>query len=193
MFPWFSFLTYVIITAATPGPNTLMSLSSGVRYGMKKSLPFQWGIGVGFSLASLLCMVFCSLLAAIIPQMQFSMKILGAAYMLFLAWNTLTSSPDVEEKNADFTFFSGVILQFLNPKLYIYCIVSMETYILPYYHGQWAALTGFALLLAFFGLAFTLCWAAFGSAFKAFFSRYGRIANVIFAFLLLYCAVSLFL
>ena len=193
MFPWFSFLTYVVITAATPGPNTLMSLSSGVRYGLKKSLPFQWGIGVGFSLASFLCMIFCSLLATAIPQIQLPMKILGAAYMLYLAWKTFRSSPELEEKNAEFTFFSGIILQFLNPKLYIYCIVSMETYILPYYHGQWAVLTGFALLLAFFGLVFTLCWAAFGSAFRTFFTRYGKLANAVFALLLLYCAISLFL
>ena len=193
MFPWFSFLTYIIITAVTPGPNTLMSLSCGVRYGIKKSLPFELGIGVGFALASLLCMVFCSLLSATIPQIQFPMKVLGVAYMLYLAWKTFSSSPDVEGKNVDYTFFSGMILQFLNPKLYMYCIVSMKTYILPYYRGQWATLTGFALLLALCGFVFSFCWAAFGSAFKAFFSRCGKLANTIFALLLFYCAVSLFL
>ena len=33
MFSWFSFLTYAVVTAVTPGPNTLMSLSNGGRLG----------------------------------------------------------------------------------------------------------------------------------------------------------------
>ena len=28
---------------------------------------------------------------------------------------------------------SGLFLQFINPKIYIYCIMSMEAYILPFY------------------------------------------------------------
>ena len=192
MFNWVQFLTYVIILSATPGPNTLMSLSSGMRYGIKKSLPFQYGIGVGFSVASLLCMVFCSLLSSVIPHLELPMKIIGAGYMLYLAWKTFTASVEVEGQNAEFTFWSGFFLQFINPKLYIYCITSMEAYVLPFYKGQWAALTGFALLLAFFGFFFTVCWAAFGSGFKIVFSKYGKITNTILALLLVYCAVSLF-
>ena len=29
MFPWYAFLTYAVITAATPGPNNIMSMSNG--------------------------------------------------------------------------------------------------------------------------------------------------------------------
>ena len=90
-------------------------------------------------------------------------------------------------------FGSGFILQFVNAKIYIYCIVSMEAYILPYYQGDWPALTLFALLLAFIGFLLTLCWSAFGSAFKLLFSRYARVTNTVMALLLVYCAVSLFL
>lgn len=28
MFPWYSFLTYAVITAATPGPNNIMSMEA---------------------------------------------------------------------------------------------------------------------------------------------------------------------
>ena len=193
MFNWISFLAYIVVTAATPGPNTLMSLSCGVRHGLKKSMPFQFGIGAGFAAASVLCMVFCSLLSTVIPQIEMPMKVAGAAYMLYLAWKTLTASAKVEGREVECTFWSGFALQFVNPKLYIYCIVSMETYVLPYYQGQWAALTGFALLLAFCGFFFTVCWAAFGSAFQSLFARHGKAVNAVMALLLVYCAVSLFL
>lgn len=120
------------------------------------------------------------------------MLILGAAYMLCLAWEIFRSSDGVEENHAHEGFLSGLLLQFINPKIYIYCIMSMEAYILPYYQGQTAALTGFALLLAFIGFAFTLCWSAFGSVFKWLFSKHAKLVNTIMALLLVYCAVSLF-
>ena len=122
------------------------------------------------------------------------MLVIGAAYMLYLAWKTFRSPPVAEGgEQTKSGFLSGLVLQFVNPKIYIYCIVSMEAYILPYYQGNWPALVGFALLLAFIGFIFTLCWALFGSVFKLFFSKYARATNTIMALLLVYCAVSLFL
>lgn len=35
MFNWFAFLTYAVITAATPEPNNIMSMSNGGRLGFK--------------------------------------------------------------------------------------------------------------------------------------------------------------
>ena len=55
------------------------------------------------------------------------------------------------------------------------------------------SLMGFALLLAFIGFVFCLCWAAFGSVFRRLFSRHARAVNMVMALLLVYCAVSLFL
>ena len=52
MFSWVSFLTYALINAITPGPNTMTSLSNGNRLGFRKSLPFSFGIWTGFSINS---------------------------------------------------------------------------------------------------------------------------------------------
>ena len=90
-------------------------------------------------------------------------------------------------------FLGGLALQFVNPKIYLYGILSMEVYILPYYQNQPLTLLGFALLLALIGFIFALCWAAFGSVFRRVFSHHGRIVNTIMALLLVYCAISLFL
>lgn len=44
MFNWLAFLTYAFITAATPGPNNIMSMSNGGRLGFMGALPFNFGI-----------------------------------------------------------------------------------------------------------------------------------------------------
>ena len=193
MFSWINFLTYVVITAVTPGPNNIMSMTSAGQRGFKQSLPFCFGIWAGFSIVMLLCTMFCSLFSTLIPRIKLPMLVIGATYMLYLAWKTFKSSGKIEERGTQGGFFSGLGLQFINPKIYIYGIVSMEAYILPYYSGHIAILVGFALLLAFIGFIFTLCWAGFGSVFKLLFSRYAKLTNSLMALLLLYCAISLFL
>ena len=188
---WIEFFSYVVVTAITPGPNTLMSMSNAGRLGFRKAFPFNLGIWAGFSVVALLCTAFCRLLSVLLPKLHTPMLILGAAYMLWLAWK-IWKSTGVENKDAQSgTFVSGLILQFVNPKIYLYCIVSMEAYILPHY-TSWGVLAAFALLLAFIGFLFTLVWAGFGSVLRVVFSRHAKLTNGIMAVLLVYCAVSLF-
>ena len=191
MFPWFSFLTYAVVTAVTPGPNNILSMSNGSRKGFRAALPFNLGIWLGFTAVMLLCTAFCSLLSELIPKLRLPMLILGAAYMLYLAWETFRGG-DVEENHSREGFCAGLLLQSINPKIYIYCIMSMEAYILPQYQGQALPLAGIAALLAFIGFVFTLLWSAFGSVFKRLFSKRARLVNTLMALLLVYCAASLF-
>lgn len=149
MFNWFAFLTYAVITAATPGPNNIMSMSNGGRLGFKGALPFNFGILAGFAAVMLICTAFCSTLTELIPAVKTPMLIAGAAYMLHLAWATYKSDGVITEDHSRSGFYSGLILQFINPKIYIYCIMSMQAYILPFYTGEPFKLTLFALLLAY--------------------------------------------
>lgn len=60
MFNWFAFLTYAVITAATPGPNNIMSMSNGGRLGFKGALPFNFGILAGFAAVCLSAPLFAA-------------------------------------------------------------------------------------------------------------------------------------
>ena len=193
MYHWVSFFTYAIVTAATPGPNNIMSMSNGSRKGFRGALPFNFGIWAGFSVVAVLCTIFCSALSSLIPKIKLPMLILGALYILHLAWETFRSCGEIEENHSRDGFLSGLLLQFVNAKIYVYCIMSMEFYILPTYIGQPLPLLGFALLLAFIGFVFTLCWSAFGSVFRVLFSTHAKTLNTVMAILLVFCAASLFL
>ena len=193
MFHWLSFLTYSLVTAITPGPNNLMALSNGTRLGFWRALPFNLGVTCGCAVALLLCAAACSLLSAYIPKFQLPMLVVGALYMLWLAWKTLRSTGDLETGHTHGGFVAGTLLQFVNPKFYLYGIVSMEAYILPYYHGRPVAVLGFSVLLAVIAGVCTALWSAFGSAFRRLFSAHARVVNAVMAALLALCAASLFL
>ncbi len=192
MFSWVSFLTYASVTAITPGPNNIMSMSNAGKLGFKKSLPFNFGIWAAFSLVMLMCALFCTTLSTLIPKIEFPMLVLGASYILYLAYMTWTSQGEIQEKKSNATFFSGFILQFVNPKIYVYGIVSMQVYILPFYKEEPLWLVLFAMLLAFMGFICTVLWSGFGSLFTRLFSQHAKVTNTIMALLLVYCAVSFF-
>lgn len=193
MFHWLNFLTYAVITTATPGPNNIMSMSNAGRVGLKKSYPFNMGIWVGFMAVMIICTVLSSVLNAVMPIIKTPMLIAGAAYMLYLAYKTLKRTGEISEKQVKNGFLSGLFLQFINPKIYIYGMVSMESYILPYFHDSPVKLLGFAILLATIGCFFNLCWAVFGTVFRILFSHHARVTNTVMALLLVYCAIALFL
>lgn len=193
LFPISDFLIYCFVTAYTPGANNLLSMSNAARLGFRKSFRFNLGITMGFLIVMSVCTFFSSTLYSALPKIKIFMQILGAAYMLYLARKVWKTPSDFEvEKGRESGFLAGMVLQFMNPKIYIYAITAMSLYILPVFHST-IALICFTLILTVIGASGSYVWALFGSVFCKFFSRHTKVINFVMALLLLYCAVSLFL
>lgn len=99
MFPISDFLIYCFVTAYTPGANNLLSMSNAARLGFRKSFKFNIGITAGFLIVMSVCTLFSSALYSALPKIKFSMQIIGAAYMLYLAWKIWKSHSDFEIEN----------------------------------------------------------------------------------------------
>lgn len=191
MFNWPAFLTYMIITAITPGPNNITSMTNGSMVGFRRSLPFNFAVLAGFSFIMTIVALFSNTLFRIIPTIRFPMQILGAAYILWLAYKTVTSDAQLATGHVTTTFRAGVFLQFINVKLYIYGITSLGSYILPHY-DQMPIILGFCIILAITAFVSTLLWSAFGASFRTLFSHHSTVVNYIMGGLLAYCAIALF-
>jgi threonine/homoserine/homoserine lactone efflux protein len=51
---YLALLLFAFSAAITPGPNNVMLMSSGLNYGVRKSLPHLFGICLGFPVMVLL-------------------------------------------------------------------------------------------------------------------------------------------
>lgn len=100
MFNWYAFWVYVIVTAVSPGPNSLLSMSNGSQKGLVRALPFNFGIGAGLTVVMIGCAVFCSVLTSVLPKIQLVMRFIGAAYMLYLAWTTFVGDGKMDAEGA---------------------------------------------------------------------------------------------
>ncbi|MBQ7758136.1 LysE family transporter [Anaerotignum sp.] len=196
MFNWFAFVSYVVVSSITPGPNNLMCMANGTRYGFRKGLKFCFGVALGFSLI-VLCAIGCNFfINEYIPAILKLMTPIGAAYILWLAWTIWRDKPKEKKESKlqlDTTAFHvGMILQFVNPKGLLFGMTLITNFVFPYDRsfGMFAMVVIFCWAMV---LLSNICWLLFGSIFQKFFEDYKRILNAVMALLLVYCAVSLFL
>lgn len=189
-----AFFSYVFLTAFTPGPNNIMSMTNASKYGFKKAFPFNLGVLYGFLIVMSCCAVFSSVLYDFIPSVKPVMLCIGTAYILWLAWTIWRDKPHEGKKGLSQTntAISGMALQFANVKVILYGITAMSSFILPY-NRSFAIIATFILILTAIGFAATCCWSLFGAAFERFFKKYGKVLNIIMALLLVYCAVTMIL
>lgn len=187
------FLSYVFVSNISPGPNSIISMSNAGKFGLKKSILFNLGVSVGAFLVLIVSSLFSWIIFDIFPAFQLIMVWIGAAYILFLAWNTLQSKPTEEnkyKKDSGNLFFQGVILQFVNPNTILYGITAFSSFILPQYQSPFILIVS-CILLSLASFFCTVCWTIFGAVFQRFIVNHTKIVNVILATLLAYCAVAL--
>ncbi|MBK3496493.1 LysE family transporter [Viridibacillus sp. YIM B01967] len=190
--PVFSFLLFVFITSFTPGPNNIMAMAFANKYGLKKTIKFCLGVGVGFFVITLLCSFLNVILTSAMPIIEFPLTIFGVGYMLYLAFKILTSKDNDggnNDGNRNF-FLIGILLQFVNPKGILFGITVVATFILPYYASYFSYLL-FSLFLGMVGLMSTFSWSLFGSIFQKLLLQYRQQFNIIMAVLLVYSAFSI--
>ncbi|KLU18146.1 MULTISPECIES: LysE family translocator [Proteus] len=118
-----SLTIFLFIAAITPGPNNLLLTSSGANVGFKGSLKLMAGIMLGMQCVLLSSAFGVATLLIIYPALHVGLKIVGSAYLLWLAWKTAASSYqrlDIPAKTLQaVSWFQGGLLQFLNPKAWM--------------------------------------------------------------------------
>jgi len=126
-----SLLTFAIIATASPGGATTLATASGMRFGVARSLPLLFGIAVG--LASLVGVVAGGLGSLVLswPQLQFWLRLVGSAYLLWLAWTIgRRGAPNAKAGASErpIRFGAGFLLLWTNPKGWTMAVAAAGAY-----------------------------------------------------------------
>ena len=157
---------FAFVTSATPGPNNLMLLASGVNYGFRRTLPHMFGVGLGFGFMILVLGLGLSQLFDRLPVLHMMLRYGGGAYMLWLAWKIARSGPVGEGKagSKPMSFLSAAAFQWVNPKAWVMAVGAMSAYaaVAPF---PWNVVLVTSLFAA---LGFPSCgvWVLFGAGLK---------------------------
>lgn len=161
-------IPFVLITTFSPGPNTLVSASMGMQYGYRRTFPFLIGIWTGFVVVFMFCALLAATLAEIIPQFRSILSIVGAIYILWLAYKTFKASYSIEgQLRKPLGFANGMVLQVLNPKVIVYGLTIFSTYLvsLP---KNFISFFAAPIIFATISLSATTTWALFGVGIASF-------------------------
>ena len=187
----FAFLSYILVMTLTPGPNNMMCLVCGSRFGFRQTLRFIAGLFVGVIVIMTGCSYFSLSLSRFVPSFRPMAEILGGLYMLYLAICILRSDETaISASTRSATFATGVAMQFVNVKLLLYALTVTATFITPYYESSGVVFL-ICVFLGFCSAAAASCWTLFGTAIQRFFGKYRRLLNMGMAILLVYAALSI--
>ncbi|MGB4337892.1 MAG: LysE family transporter [Bacillota bacterium] len=196
-----AFASYVSVMTLTPGPNNMLCLVNGSRFGFRASMRFLAGLFTGVFIVMLGCSYFAMSLEGLVPSFRPIAEALGGLYMLHLAVKVLdlrsgdadaaaAASASAPPQAGPTSFAAGLGMQFINVKMLLYGITVTSSFVVPYYKSP-LALAAMSLLLAACSVAAGSCWVAFGAAMQRLFGRHGKVLSWVMFALLLYSAASI--
>jgi len=119
-----AFLSYVLAMTITPGPNNMMCLVNGSRFGFRQTLRFIAGIFAGVIVVMTACSYFNLSLSRFVPSFRPFAEALGGLYMLYLAVRVFKTDVNTATANArSATFVTGMAMQFVNAKMLLYGVL----------------------------------------------------------------------
>jgi threonine/homoserine/homoserine lactone efflux protein len=126
----FSAAIFSFVTSVTPGPNNTFLLSSGVNFGLKKSMPYLMGIMAGLCGMMLAIGLGLGVVFTTFPVVYQALKYIGFAYILHLAYLIVMSTNNSETAESQYIgFWKSTTFQFVNPKAWIVLASYMATFV----------------------------------------------------------------
>ncbi|MCG9963832.1 LysE family translocator [Shewanella cutis] len=121
---------FAFSSGITPGPNNIMLMTSGVNFGVKRSIPHLMGISLGFPTMILAIGLGLSTVFQAYPIIHQVIKVIGIVYLLYLSWLIANSSSKMEGKSIakPFSFLQAAAFQWVNPKGWIMAVGAIATF-----------------------------------------------------------------
>lgn len=124
----FPFLTAAILLTLSPGPDIIYVLVQGMTNGKKHGIVTSLGLVSGIIVHTSLVAFGVSAIIKESENLFWVIKILGAAYLFYLAWQVYRSDPSINvqvpgaEQSKELTslYKKGFLMNVLNPKVAIF-------------------------------------------------------------------------
>lgn len=162
---------FVFAGLFSPGPNVVMLIASGARFGFPATVPHILGVAAGVGITAGLTGFGLAEVLLRLPVLTLVLKAAAAAWILYLAWRLFQSTRLAEaDKDArPFTFFQAVLFQWVNPKVWAIALAAAA----GFGGGGVPLEEGVRLAIAFAGVNFFVCvfWTGTGHGLTRVLSR----------------------
>ena len=149
----------------SPGPANIVFSMSGIRQGVKGSIPLIIGVDLIFIIYSLIIGFGLGEVLQRYPNLILIFQTLGALYIIYLAYKFIKTSKSNNShtvSNKAFTFKDGVVLQMLNPKGWTMLFLMFST-LLDGSFDRNSQVLYLVFMLAVLNISTHFTWVAAGS------------------------------
>ena len=159
-------VSFYFVMYVTPGPNNAMVLTSGLKFGFLKTIPHMSGITIGHILQLILVCLGLGKIFQVYPEIQNVLKIVCAAYLLYLGYKIIGSFSKIKEDDSrPLKFHEAALFQIVNPKAWTISSMAASGF-LPK-DGNLITSILFIATIALIICPLSISpWAAFGSAIR---------------------------
>lgn len=183
-----SFLIYCVIVTFTPGPTNVVILSTVHGFGIKKAMEYTYGATIAFGVLLAISAILNTVFVVVIPKILIIMQIIGSLYILYLAYQIYKTDTLSSNEKQVATFRSGFIMQFVNPKVVLFTMTVIPSFVMPYYTESHMLAIYVVIITAIGFLAF-VTWVLFGAVFKELLLKYQKPVNISMSLFLIYSAI----
>ena len=177
---------FALVGSITPGPNNSLLLASGSRFGFRRTAPHVAGTAVGMGALVFAVAGGVGVVLLAVPGIDLALKVVGSAYLLYLAARILGSrGAGATVAARPLGLLGGVGFQFANPKGWLFALAAAGTF-LPPGLTPLAGAVAVAATCAVVILGTAAVWAAGGAALHRLTDdgRAQRVVNVALALVL---------
>lgn len=168
-----SFFGFIFISTITPGPNNLLLAASGIRFGVRRTLPHIAGIHLGVYLLIALCGLGMGQLLLATPYAVVALKVFGSGYLIYLAWKIIgfeLDSSDGTSTDQPMNLLQAAIFQFSNPKAWMMATTGLNISF-AWNNNMASAVVLLCLGFATLGILCNLTWVWLGSSLSRLFTN----------------------
>jgi homoserine/homoserine lactone efflux protein len=134
---WLAFLVASLLISISPGAGAVNTMSNGLRYGVRDSLPAILGLQLGYGVQILLVGIGLGALLASSSLVFGIVKWLGVAYLVWLGYKKWTEPPVSLHGPADNRdtslrrFWQAAFVNLTNPKATVFLLALFPQFIDP--------------------------------------------------------------
>lgn len=131
-----AFAVASFIIAITPGPDMALQMSRSINYGFRHGIACGLGAMSGIAVHTTLVALGISVLIVAAPPLFWALKIAGALYLLWLAWQAITKGGGIRLAAAAKqtpslwqSYLTGVGINLLNPKVVLFFVTFLPQFV----------------------------------------------------------------
>lgn len=149
----FYFVLVSLTMALTPGPAMMYCINTSIDHGKRAGILAAMGVELGTFIYVLITALGLAALILASPMIYSGLRILGALYLLYLAYKALPRQKILTAKSAikskSSTVLTGITVNITNPKILLFFITLLPQFVPTDYRN--------IKIFFFLGLAFNLC------------------------------------